>query len=345
MTTAEVEPQEFHERFSIEYRPPSPEIADVRPAAEHTIVKDAALKVAAIVQSREGDSAPLEVRFTHTAGSKQVATKQLAGQGRLAVEQAVELQPGDNTITLSAVNAAADAADKDHERTIVVRRITFNPEATPPPDLRIDLVTADGAISHPLASDLGAPIVVDAPAVRLRGTIKADKPLVDAAWSRGDKQQALSGFQKGTQTKLEVDQPVTLEPGLQPLRVSAQSERSVGTAVSLSVDYRPRLGEVFLIAPNDGAELIEGRDARRVTISGRIGPVPEKHPFQITVLINGAPLKGSPTVDAAGETFSIEAELANGENRIEAQLSNAWVRRRMPTRFASVTFGRRRSWS
>ena len=48
VTTAEVEPQDFREQFSIEYRPPSPEIAELRPAAEHAIVKDAALTVAAL---------------------------------------------------------------------------------------------------------------------------------------------------------------------------------------------------------------------------------------------------------------------------------------------------------
>ena len=50
VTTAEAEPQEFREQFSIEYRPLSPEIAEVRPAAEHAIVKDAALAVAALVR-------------------------------------------------------------------------------------------------------------------------------------------------------------------------------------------------------------------------------------------------------------------------------------------------------
>ena len=284
------------------------------------------------------------MQLTHTAGSKQVATKQLAGHGRLTVEQAIELQPGDNTITLSAVNAGAGEDNKDRERTVVVRRVTFNPEATPPPDLQIDVLTADGAITHTLASDLGAPIIVDVPTIRLLGKIRADKPLIEAAWSLGDKQQAFSGFKRGTETKLDVDQPVTLEPGLQQLRVSARAERSVGTAVSLTVDYRPRLGEVFLTAPNDGAELIEGRDERRVTISGRIGPVPEQRPFQVRVLLNGEPLKEPPTIDAAGETFSIEAELANGENRIERNCSTLGERRRKPRPFAFAIYGRRKSW-
>ena len=148
----------------------------------------------------------------------------MAGQGRLTVEQAIELQPGDNTITLSAANADAGGNDQDQERTVVVRRVTFNPDATPPPDLQINLVTADGAITHTLASDLSPPIIVDVPTVRLLGKIMADKPLVEAAWSLGDKQQTLPGFKKDTQTKLDVDQSVTLEPGRQQLRVSAQAE-------------------------------------------------------------------------------------------------------------------------
>ena len=226
-----------------------------------------------------------------------------------------------------------------------MRRVTFNPEATPPPNLQIDLVTGDGAISRPLTSDLSAPLIVDVPSVRLLGKITAEKRLVEAAWSLGDKQQPLSGFKKDAEASLAVDQAVTLEPGLQQLRVSAQAERSVGTEVSLSVDYRPRLGEVFLTSPNDGAELIEGRDARSITIRGRIGPVPERRPFQAVVLLNGQPLRESPTIDADGESFTIETELANGENRIEAQLSNAWARKRKARRFASATSVRPRSWS
>lgn len=320
--TAEAEPQVFREEISLEYQPASPEITELRPSAEHSIVKVAALKLAALVRSRESDSAGLEVRLMHTAGSREVTTKQFSGDGRITVEQAIELQPGDNTITLSAVNVGADANDR--ERTVVVRRVTFNPEATPPPDLKINLVTADGEVRRALGTDLGTPLVVEVPEVRLLGTISAEKPLVEAAWSLGDKQEPLAGFRKNVDAKIEIDQAVTLEPGLQQLRVFAQAEGSVSTEVSLGVEYRPRLGEIFIAGPRDDAELIEGRDSRRVKITGRIGPVPEKRPFQAVVLLNGQPLNESPTIDAAGETFSIEAELADGENRIEAQLSNAW---------------------
>jgi WD40 repeat protein len=322
--TAEAEPQTFREQFSLTYQPASPEIAELRPAAEHSIVKDPALKVAALVRSRESDSAGIVVRLTHTAGSREVTAKQFSGDGRVTVEQAIELQPGDNTITLSAANANAGADANDRERTVVVRRITFNPEATPPPDLKIDLITADGQVRRALGTDLGTPLIVDVPVVRLLGTISAEKPLIEAAWSLGEKQEPLPNFKKNSDVKIKIDQAVTLEPGVQHLRVLAQAERSVSTEAGLSVEYRPRLGELFLTAPRDDAELIEGRDARRVKITGRIGPVPEKRPFQAVILLNGQPLADAPTIDAAGETFSIEAELADGENRIEAQLSNAW---------------------
>ena len=322
--TAEAEPQIFREEISLAYQPASPEITELRPAAEHTILKVASLRFAALVRSRESDSARLEARLTHTAGSREVTTKQFSGDGRVAIEQPIELQPGDNTITLSAANSSAGADANDLDRTVVVRRITLNPEATPPPDLRIDLVTADGEVRRPLGTDLGTPLVVELPEVRLLGTISAEKPLVEAAWSLGDKQQPLSGFKKNIDAKIKIDQAVTLEPGLQQLRVLAQAERSVSTEVSLNVEYRPRLGEIFIAAPRDDAELIEGRDGRRVKIAGRIGPVPEKRPFQAVVLLNGQPLKEAPTIDADGETFSLEAEMADGENRIEAQLSNAW---------------------
>jgi WD40 repeat protein len=322
--TAEAEPQIFREEFSIEYQPAPPEIAELRPAAEHTIVKDAAIKFGALVRSRESDSAKLDVHLLHTAGSREVAEKKFAGEGRLAIEQVIELQQGDNTITLSAANASGGADANNLERTVVVRRITFSPEATPPPELKIEVVTGDGDVRRALGSELGSPLIVDVPVVRLLGTISAEKPLVQAAWSLGDKQQPLPNFKKSADKKIQIDQAVSLEPGLQQLGVSAQAEQSVSTEVGLTVEYRPRLGEIFLTSPRDDAELIDGRDSRRVKITGRIGPVSDTRPFQALVLLNGQPLNEAPTIDAAGQTFSIEADLADGENRIEAQLSNAW---------------------
>jgi WD40 repeat protein len=328
VTTAESEPQTFSEEISLVYQPPAPAFDKVRPTTEHTVVKEAALALAAEVQSQESATATLKVSVTHTAGGREVSSRQLSGEGRMNIEEAFELQPGDNTITLTATNGDALAGEETAEQTVLVRRLTYNPEAMPHAELLVRAVSPSDGQRRTLTSDKSDPLIVDMPTLALEGRITAQMPLALAEWSLNDKHSAFTDFAPNATTKLDINEQITLVPGKQRIACLAQTEGGLPAEVSLSVDHRPRLGELFLTAPETGAELIDGRDPRRVKVTGRIEPLADKQPFQAIVLVNGRPSGQPPVIDAAGETFSTEVELGDGDNRIEAQITNEWGARK-----------------
>ncbi len=324
LTTAEAQPQTFTEDVSLVYQPPAPVFEQVRPAAELSTTKDQLLAISAEVRSLESATAGLNVSLTHTAGQREVLARQFSGEGQLKVDESIDLQPGDNTITLTATNASAPPGEEAPERTVLVRRITYNPAAVPAAQLLVEAVLPDRGERRMLTSDRSQPFVVDSPTLSLEGRIGAQKPLEQAEWSLDDKRTPFSGFAKSTVARLNVRESIALTPGPQRIGCVARAERGLPTEVSLTVDYRPRLGETFLTAPRADSEFFEGRDPRRITVSGRIGPAEDKRPCQAVVLLNGQAAGEPLAIDEGAETFSTEVELGNGDNRIQVQLSNAW---------------------
>jgi WD40 repeat protein len=318
VTTSEPEPQTFAERVVLVYQPPPPSIEQVQPKPEQTVTRAAKLPLSAVATSRENPKAAVQVKIVHLAGEREVSSRELTGEGEVKIDQAVELEPGDNTITLTATDDP-----NSREQTVVVRRLTFQPDPTLPPQFRIDAVAPDG-VAHRMLSDRSEPLVVHVPSLELTGAIACTKPLERAEFSVADKHDSFQGFGRGTAARLNVKQSIALVPGRQRVVCSAQAAGGPASEVSLTVEYCPLVGELFLTSPSTGTDLIEGRDSRRVKLAGRIEPPADPQPFKAVVLLNGRPLEVAPQIDAAGSTFSAEVELDNGENRIEVELSNAW---------------------
>jgi WD40 repeat protein len=326
VTTQESDPQIFAEEVALVYQPPAPVFEQVFPAAESSVVTEPALSFRAQVRSLEKADGDLKISLLHTAGGKQVAEKQFTHAGQLNIDEPFKLQPGDNTISVVATNADALDSAVDQEQTVLVRRISYSPEAVPPPELLIEAIAPETGTRQALTSDQTQPLVVDITTLRIEGHIVGKKPLVRAEWYLGDEAagRPFGDFAPNAANKIEVAEAVVLQPGPQRLRCVAQAKGGLPTEVSIAVEFRPRLPELFLTAPQNDTDLIEGRDLPHVKLTGRLNPVADKHPFQAAVLLNGRKVPDSLMVDAAGETFSGEAAMENGENRIEVQLSNAW---------------------
>lgn len=323
ITTRERQPQTFSEIASLLYRPAPPTIEQVQPAAELSVVRQAAARVRAVVRSGAGADAELAVRLSHVAGDKTVAQRILKGNGSIAVDEAIELREGDNVVSLVATNGAGEADLPADERTIVVRRFTLSPEAVTPPQISIEAIAADGS-RRILASDQGSPLVVDGPQLGLEGSIVAKKPLALAEWLLEKERQPLKDFEAGRDSKLAVRELLTLKPGPQRVAVRAQATGGEPTEVSLLVDYRPALPAVVLVEPKADRVLVEGRDEARVQFVGRWEPLADSQPFESVVLLNGKPLEVELKTDAAAQTVSGQVNLVGGDNTIAVQMTNAW---------------------
>src|SRR5262249_47412421 len=144
----------------------------------------------------------------------------------------------------------------------------------------------------------GQALIVRTARVRLVGKISAAAKLTRAAWNKEGSStgHALSGFVPDSRSDLDIAEDLTLDPGPQKLRITAQAAGEEAEAF-LTLDYRPPLPQLILTKPTEDATLYLEKDRQEVQLEGRLVFPEDRQPFQVVVLVNDRELPGRPTID------------------------------------------------
>src|SRR5262249_31013306 len=154
------------------------------------------------------------------------------------------------------------------------------------------VVTLEGLTvgAAPLAVQPGATVVVRSPKVRLKGTVKAaeGRKLSRAVLApvKGGKERALPGGDKEPD-RLDVDEELSLEPGVTECRVAAQSAGSPEATALLRVEYHPALPAMRLASPAPDAVLRDDEGKPEVEVVAELTPAEDAREYQAEVVVNG----------------------------------------------------------
>jgi WD40 repeat protein len=324
--------QDYPRELVLNFQPPRPAIKAVGMVQRVTNQPDFRLQAQVV----PGEGEPAEVRVVHRHDGKEVsAEKPVIAKAELKIDQLMKLQPGLNQIRVTARNqgaAANDAAEADVLAVEVLYKtarplISLNSiqTAIDAPPLRIDADQPD------------KPIVVDVPKIVLNGEVEALDDLTTAAWVQGGQRQPLA---LNKQKRLPIKQEIALaEPG-KPVQVRflAKTAASEEAERTVTLVYHPRLPEVRLSSPVDGQPFVQGKDAQRIKLEGRVVWPEARHAFSIQVLVNGKEQGEPESIDLKTQSFTGLASLLPGENAIQLRLKNPW-RESLATRVA-VTYRR-----
>ena len=309
--TLEAGPQEFTESKTVRYVPPPPAIETETPLRAE-VTDRAEFRFEAVVRPSRG---PFQASLVVRSAGKVTRAREWSGEAPLTIDEALTLAPGSNTIELSAVNVEARPEDRDLETgKMAPRVVVYNRVPARPPEIALEGDFATGG---------GEPVVVAVPRVRVQGRIAAKEALSEAEWLLGDgKARPLAGFVPGRGPSFAIRETIDLAPGVQALRFRARAADSAATEIGVAIDYRPPVPEVADLALDPPDAVVY--DLPRVKLTGRLIAPPDRHPFEATLIVNGATRPERPVLDEVAGTVSAEVRLDPGENRIQVRLGNAW---------------------
>jgi WD40 repeat protein len=338
--TNEERPREFARNIVIDYRP--------RPLIELVLPEPATLDAAekqmtfqARIAPADSRHAELNISLAHSVDGRHLKTWQF---NDLDVRQRLTLEPGENVLRLTAVSADAptDAATGDtatdemaaDEMATVSRTIYYRQQA---PKLQFVALAADGA-EQPLSSDQAEKWVVRSPRLVLRGKIVSREMLSSAGWTNAAEEgepsdrRSFAGFVPGQTTELEVDEAVSLTPGLQTLECRAEVAGGPASAARLTIEYRPGLPQVWFTSPAPGTRLVEGPEPAPLVLrlAWSLPDDPEAFDAGVVrkaeVLLDGAAVDAKlQTIDEVKRTFSLLVPpLAESSNRFRVRLVSDW---------------------
>ncbi|HMB04624.1 MAG TPA: hypothetical protein VKP69_12900, partial [Isosphaeraceae bacterium] len=329
LRTREATPQEFTEKRLVRLVPPPPRIETEMPASTLVVSRPEFTFRARVTPSR----GPVKVRLVHQSGGGVRPPRERKADGPLVIDEPLTLEPGSNTIELSAENAEAPPADRELETSrLAPRIIVYNRVPAIPPSVMLEGITVlrggvEGGPTRPAGG--GEPVVVTAPKVRVEGRITAQEKLSGAEWlrSEGAKAQRLAGFLPDRETAFTIREAIDLAPGVQRLRFRARAADSATTEAEVTIDYRPPVPEVadVVLDPSDAVVYAApGADPPHARLRARLIATGDRHPFEAAILVNGEEQPGRPVIDEAAGTLTAEVPLQPGDNRIQVRLGNAW---------------------
>jgi WD40 repeat protein len=330
--------------------PPAPTVRllNLPPKAE-AVGKNVYPLHAQVVRGRAGEE--VIVRLFRLRGNKptplQFAPGEIAavpGKDLLDIKKNLDLQPGENTFRLEAVNAdapdepkAAAAAETDGATFTLKYEMPETPTVV---FTEVQLIAGKGPARR-MTVEPGQPLVVHRPRVRLRGgvTAKADLALVELR-GEGDKPVAFTPHGKTYDLDREEG---PLEPGREyKLTLAAKTTTSNEGTATLILEYQPEPAGLRLDAPDDGEVIAEGRGRAGpplVDVRGRFDLPDDFQPFEVELrVVNGkgtVPQKGNQEKlvtpfakrEEAGEGKSVllgSVRLARGRNRVQVQVRTEW---------------------
>jgi WD40 repeat protein len=326
LRTQEEQTREFTSELTFRYQPKAPVIQST---AKNLTVNQAALFWEITVEP----GAPkerLKVKLVQRSPGRGIIKEQSYERSG-KIQEALQLEPGENEIEVEAANRDALAGFEEFETTRRSWLVTYlKPREEPPPQISLRVVPVGGqAADGPLEAAGDRPAVVHVPKVGIEAAIQAAPgagPLVSAEWARGKAQPAaLEGFASGKEREWKLTREEELTPGTgNVFHLRSKTANSPVREVALKVDYRPRLPDVALIQPADGISFAEGKDAREVPFEARLVWPADRQPCRAFLVVNGKEV-GEPHPVAAGTaSWTGKAPLAFGSNSIQVRLTNEW---------------------
>jgi WD40 repeat protein len=312
----------------VRYQPPAPRL--VYGGKRQLVVQDEGFRLRAAVRAGLAGEG-VRVRWSQAVNGKVVAedTQDIdpdPDEDR-AIEKAFRLLPGTNLLLVTAVNRNAPAGHRDPETDRLVVEVVLVRKATPP-SITLDRIRPEGAAEgRSLAVEPGQTVRVGVGRVRLLGRIEAEEGLETAEWLRGDggKPVALTGFQPGSKA-VDVREDVSLEPGVQTIRLRARTARSDEADRAVTVEYQPPVPTAVITAPRDG-QVEDGEGQTKETVlTARLLQPGEAHPYRTAVLLDGAEPTPPPAVEVDGRAGTLTARvlLHPGSNRLQVRCRNEW---------------------
>jgi WD40 repeat protein len=350
LLTREEEPREFASELVFRYQPKPPVIKATPP--KNGTVNQPGLLWEMEVEPGLG-AEPVKTRLSQRNRAKGQIKEQIYDRSG-KIQQALQLEPGENEIAIEAANRDALPGFDEWETTRQSWTITYlKPREESPPQISLRVVpVGPQATEAPLESASGRPVVVHIPKVRIEADIRAGEgagPLVLADWSQGEAAPgALKGFTPDKDRRWRLTRDENLKPGKNNIfHLRSKTANSPVREATLVVDYRPRLPEAVLAQPADGTFFHEGKDAREVPFEARFVWPSDPHPCQVALVVNGKEVGGKHVLPAGTSSWVGKAPLDFGNNSVQVRLSSDWnmsansessqVRYLRPPRIAELT--------
>lgn len=349
--TRDMPPQPTRRQVALRYQPPPPRV-QLEGTPRRVFVHEPGFTVKALVfPGRAGEAVRVALHHWHEERDllAERATHAIGPDRPLEITKRLELRPGNNLIEIVATNqdapAGSAAAETDHQ----VVEAYYVKKARPPVVTLRGVAPAAGGEPQPIAPR--RPVVVHTPRVRVVGTLEATEPLVQAEWDRGDgSARAVTGFRPSQARELAVQEEVTLRPGTQTFRLRARTATSDGTESAVTLDYRPLLPEVSLVAPPPGEVLYGEEPTAVVRLQAKVHLPDDPHPYRATVVVQDRETAALLTLDEKSGLLHAAVTVGPGESRLRVRLRNAWgmtadsaeteVRYLRPPRILSLGHGR-----
>lgn len=312
LTTREKKPQTWTHALTLRYQPKAPTI--VLATKNGQVVENNAFTVEAAVHPAAPDQG-VQTKLIHRHNGKEVASWPVQG----AVKNELTLLEGENQVEIVSTNLGALSGHEEDETRHEFLQVRYvKPAPVLPPTITLLKVVPDAG-GTAVEVSAGQQVVVPVSKVRIAGTVTSVKEdLAEVKLAAGGKDTALANV---AGKKRDLDELITLKPGVQRIEVSAKTATSALATSVLTVEFRPPLPELQL-EPLAKTVLEDPVDAPEVTLRGRIILVPDQQPFSVDVLVKGDNVNVSGTLDKS--TWTAKVPLQPGNNPIRVLLRNQW---------------------
>jgi WD40 repeat protein len=283
------------------------QVSDAVRTAQVAPTKEGSFRLEADVQPMApGEDVHVTVR--HNDGKPQPV------QG-LNVLQDFKLQEGRNVFEISAVNARA-WKDLETEETATVKLYVNYDREHPAPQVVVREVVPVGAGAERLRVELGKPVSVSVPKVRVVGQVVGEEDLQQATRDG----RPLRAFAAGTQKQFDFEEELVLKPGSHEVRFAARTAKSPEGWARVRIDYKPPVAGIRTVRPVDGSKVYEPA----VGVRAELAPSDHQEKYTAELLIDGT-REGEQQQLGAGDTeFKASARLKPGPNRLVVRLHNEW---------------------
>ncbi len=329
LRTKEASPQNFTETVNVYFRPPPPEIKLGGPSQPAPVDRPE-LRFQAEVIPTQGR---IKVHLSHQSSAGPRFQRDWESAKAVKIDELLMLEPGTNTIDVTAVNADAPPDDAESETTGQRVRVVHNRKPDPPPAVALKAVEVlrDGpSDARTLKVERSRPIVVPAPGVRVKGEVTATEELTQVEWViEGQERPEVVPVPVQGQKSVAASQELVLTPGPRKVRLRAKTGHSEFAEDDATIRYRPQVPEVEDVTLEPSDRVVYGwPDPPVVRLRARLVAPGDRRRYRAVLLINGKEQPDvRPVIDEKAALLTASIPLQPGDNQIEVRLSNEWEAR------------------
>ena len=286
LRTKEASPQEFTKTVNVYFRPPPPEIQLGGPPSAAVDRPEFRFQTEVIpVHGR------VKVHLSHQSSAGPRFQRDWESAEAVKIDEPLTLEPGTNTIDVTAGNADAPPDDAESETTVRRVRVVYNSKPDPPPAVALEaVVLRDGPVdAQTLKVEGGRPIVVPAPRVRVEGKVEAEQELTQVEWLiEGQERPEVVPIRH--EKAVAASQELVLTPGPRKVRLRAKTGRSEFAEDDVTIRYQPQVPEledVTLEPPDPVVFAGPGPDPPVVRLKARLVAPGDRLTYRAVLLING----------------------------------------------------------